>query len=256
MNKRPGTFRGVPIKTARGYSQALAPSLVAQLKTSGVIQTPEPIAYCRPPPKPQPEPPPLPRWRCAAHGELSSGGCICPYGCCPEFVQRIADPPTPRPPSWYADDSEPQPVDRLAPGRLTRDTAPTNHVLSRRHDHRGRFLADETHPSPPHPDEQMTETQIRTELRRLYCHLPTGSKAPLSRLCGYRGPWALHTFRGVAKGRALLPDVCRRRISHVLRQIERGELMMVKTAQLSRTGRPVYDWERRPPRRGSRLRAG
>ena len=254
INKRPGTFRGVPITTMCGYSQALAPKIIAQLRSVGLVQAPEPIAYCRPPPKALP--PPRPRWRCAAHGELTSSDGECPYGCCPEFLRPIAAPPPPHRRPWYEDDLEPPLVERRSPERSARDKVPTGNVLTRRRDRRGRFLVDEIQPSPPRPDEQMTETQVRTNLWRLFSHLPTGSKAPLSRLCGYRGPWALQTFRGVAKGRAMLPETGRRRISRVLRQIERGELVLVKTAQLSHAGRPVYVWERRPPKHGSRARAG
>ena len=129
------------------------------------------------------------------------------------------------------------------------DAASYDQALGRERDRRGRFLPYADDGSPPHPDERMSDPEVRMRLRQLLSHLPRGSKKGFARLC-YRGRSALSTVRGVAYRDGLLPDACRRRISRVLYQIGRRELVLVKTAQCSPTGRPIYVWQPRAGRYG------
>ncbi len=93
-----------------------------------------------------------------------------------------------------------------------------------------------------HPDELLTESEVRAKLRDVLSHLPFGSKKPLARLCGYRGRWSLHTLKGVAKDRAMLPEACRIRLSRTLNQFLRGEWILVKTGMRTANGCPSHEW--------------
>jgi hypothetical protein len=105
------------------------------------------------------------------------------------------------------------------------------------------FLPGSRHPRVLHPDERLTEAQCRAGVRKLWHSAPKDTKSQLARLCGYSGRWALHTLRGIVKGRAALPDACRRRISRVLSTIERGHLELAKTLQSQADGKPVCRWK-------------
>jgi hypothetical protein len=95
-----------------------------------------------------------------------------------------------------------------------------------------------------HPDERMTEAEVRAGLGEVLSHLPFGSKKPFARLCGYRGKWGLHALRGVAKGRALLPEACRKRLSRILNEVLRGEWVLIETGMLTTAGKPSHAWRR------------
>lgn len=112
-------------------------------------------------------------------------------------------------------------------------------------DARGRILSSS--PQIPGPDERMPEQEVRDRLRALYGQSPRGSLGPLARLFGYRSN-PRQSLRTVAKGTGVLPEAMRRRISRVLLQIERGEVVCRETE--GRKGNyPVYVWEvREKPR--------
>lgn len=109
-------------------------------------------------------------------------------------------------------------------------------------DARGRILRSS--PVVETADEKLSEAQVRERLKRLYAQSPHGSLAGLGRVCGYRSAYARQTLRQVAKGTGKLMEANRRRISRVLNQIERGELVCTDTGK-RRSGYPVYIWEHR-----------
>lgn len=116
-------------------------------------------------------------------------------------------------------------------------------------DARGRLL-----PGPPRAeaaeDERLTADEVRERMRALIAQSPRGSLGGLARACGYRSsPRA--SLRTAVSGRGRLLETSRRRISRVLQQIERGELVCVEVVGKRRGAYPVYVWEHRErPRRG------
>jgi hypothetical protein len=130
----------------------------------------------------------------------------------------------------------PEPEVKLSTGRS---------LLERPRDRWGRFVKDpERTVQDEHPDEAMTEAEVRALLRRVLSHLPKGSKKPFARLCGYRGRWALHSLRGVGKGRTMLPEAARRRLSRTLTEVFRGEWVLIETDQMATAGRCSHAWRR------------
>ncbi len=154
--------------------------------------------------------------RCPAHGIVLVPAQGCRSGCAKAFLQPV-----------YSDDA-----DVPSPGSLAMQRIP---ALDR-----ARNAA-----AQGHPDERLTEAEVRAHLREVLSRLPQGSKKPFARLCGYRAKWALHTLRGVAKGRAMLPDASRIRLSRLLNELFRGEWLLIETGMLTTAGRPSHAWRRR-----------
>ena len=131
------------------------------------------------------------------------------------------------------------------------ETASRDDIPLRR-DHRGRFLkrldAAQTTRLPMNDDE------IRAAAKRILSHCPAGTKKPLALACGFKGEWALHTLRGIAKGRGKLVDATRHRLCDVLGRILRGELIPVTTGQNTDAGYPSHAWERAGTNRALRNR--
>jgi hypothetical protein len=148
--------------------------------------------------------------RCMGHGIVPAQGC--PHGCSKSFLRPI-----------HADEAD------ASPGYLLLEN-----------------IAAVEHPTEIavtlHPDERMTEAEVRAALRDVLSHIPFGSKKPLARLCGYRGRWSLHTLKGVAKDRAMLPEACRIRLSRTLNQFLRGEWILVKTGMRTADSCPSHEW--------------
>jgi hypothetical protein len=232
-----GSPRAIPVTATSGHGSALSPRVVGLYREGGM------------PPPPQLLPDRKPEVRgtrreyvCDLHGNIPGDRCL--SGCHRAFVHPIEVPLTAadlrreqRTPSILDLD-----ISRAAP------RPPGGSLALPDRDARGRFVPDlcTVHPDDELEDELMPELLVRSELRKLLSHLPRGTKKPLARACGYRGKWALHTLRGVAKGRGLLPDACRRRISRVLNAIQRGELILVQVGPPNpRPGRPSRDWVRR-----------
>jgi hypothetical protein len=205
INRPIGQYRQVPV-TSPGGSGQLPSWLVERYRADGLLAPlPRPSA-------PPPEPPHVEisaYARCQMHGLLPAARC--PYGCSRRFLEPV-----------YNDDPDLPPVQKrggeyqLVPKAIESEVDVGNPVMS--------------------------DAEIRAKLARILSHCPMGSKKPLARACGYRGKWALHTLRGVAKGRAMLLDAVRVRISPVLRRVMRGELVPVRTGQLHTAGRPSVSW--------------
>lgn len=229
ISRRPGTLRGVPITAGRGHSQALPPRVVAHLRSASLVAPGSPVPDPTRPKTAQSRHA-LHTWRCTAHGIFRSETGQCPSGCSRVFAEPLwdlgAQPARPVPQATRA-------VSLLMPDR----------------DERGRFLSDPhtSRAALPHRDETMSATDVRVQLRRLLSHLPRGAARPLARLCGYRGRWCLHSLRGVAKGGALLPEACRRRISRILSQVLRHDLVLIETGRSREAGCPSHAWCRRTP---------
>jgi len=98
-----------------------------------------------------------------------------------------------------------------------------------RRDQRGRFQKRLDRPETA--TFPMSDDQIRAAARRILSHCPTGTKKPLALACGFKGEWALHTLRGIAKGRAKLVDATRRRLCDTLGRVLSGELVPVTTGR-------------------------
>jgi hypothetical protein len=88
-------------------------------------------------------------------------------------------------------------------------------------------------PKPPRPpparDERMQADEVRASLQRLLAQAPYGGKRPLALALGFRGRWALHSLRSIARGRGYLFEAVRRRLSHRVQQVERGDLILIAT---------------------------
>jgi hypothetical protein len=122
-----------------------------------------------------------------------------------------------------------------------------------RRDAQGRFLKRVDAP-PTATRFPMTDDEIRAAAKRILSHCPTGTKKPLALACGFRGEWALHTLRGIAKGRGKLVDATRRRLCDVLGRVLRGELVPVETGYSTDAGYPSHAWERAETNRALRNR--
>jgi len=207
VNRQIGIARPIPVTTSRG-SQQLSRSVVEGFRKAGLM--PEPHEPATPPRKPSHvEVDALAR--CAAHGIVPAGGC--PSGCSRRFLSAV-----------YADDDDvPQVRNCTGQFQVVPKAAESD-------DGAGELA--------------LPEEEVRATLRRILSHCPAGSKKPLARLCGYRGEWALHSLRGVAKGRAMLPEAVRYRLSPILRQIMQGQLVPTRTGQLHTAGRPSMTWAR------------
>jgi hypothetical protein len=225
LNRTGMTYRPVPVTATRGYSQQLSSALVNQWRRDGFLP-PAPEITAEPPRILPHEIVPNLR-RCRGHGIVQTYRC--PSGCSVSFMDPV-----------YTDDADlpvsAKPFDGVAESGVS---------LRRARDKRGRILPERWRVQPAtHPDELMTETEVREKLRRVLSHLPRGSKKPFARLCGYRGKWALHTLRGVAKGRAMLPEASRMCLSRILNQLFRGEWVLIKTGMLTTAGHPSHAWRR------------
>ena len=228
--KRPvGAMRAIPVTTLPGTG-ALPPSLVERYRAAGLL-----LPISAPETRKLSAPTMRQVWECLGHGLLS--GPRCPSGCSRRFLRCVEVPLTAE---------ELQAARRARPAAVIRaaDGTPIPVGLPVR-DRRGRFLRElgrQGEAEPVHANERMTEAEVRVGLNRLLSHLPRGSKKPLARLCGYTGKWALHSLRGVAKGRAKLPDRCRRRISAALNRIQRGDLVLIALPGVRGNGVATHEW--------------
>jgi hypothetical protein len=168
-------------------------------------------------------------FRCAAHGIIL--GATCPYGCSAGFVQpaNSGDPDIPRhaPPMAMRSPPPPAPPPPAGPPKMERSD-------------RGTFL-----PLPPKPetdDESMTDDEVRSTLKRILSHLPRGAKRPFAKLCGFGGKWYLHSMKSIAKGEGMLVDARRRKCSRTIRQVMRGEWVLVRTGCTQRDHKPFMEW--------------
>lgn len=95
----------------------------------------------------------------------------------------------------------------------------------------------------------MLAEEVRERMRALIGQSPRGSLGGLARECGWRSsPRA--SMRAAVSGRGRLLEVQRRKMSRVIQQIERGELVCVEVVGKRRGAYPVYVWERRERPRG------
>jgi hypothetical protein len=206
------TYRDVPHTFTPGFSPAISRHLTERLRASATAGLPEASVVDAPRLKVIPG-----EWICGGHGRFTAlAGAEttrCPWGCSSRFVRPVVVP-----------------ANAQQPGR----------------DGQGRYAARPVAAQATGTDDEtMSDTEVRAVLRRVLSHCPKGSKKPLARLCGYRGKWALHTAKGVAQGRAMLPDACRRRVSRVLRLVIDGEVVLVRTGQLPTAGGSPYAWVRK-----------
>jgi hypothetical protein len=229
INRSGATYRPIPVTATLGYSQQFPPALAARLREINSQPPTQKLAFGRY----REIIPGLAR--CAGHGIVPAGGC--PVGCSKSLLTPI-----------YSDDPNLSAIAKAHPEfflePVSDDATENQGSLGRDRDERGRFNRDplRVQSIENYPDEQMPEAEVRSRLRRVLSHLPKGSKRPFARLCGYRGKWALHTLRGVAKGRAMLPEASRRRLSRKLNQLFRGEWILVKTGMRTTAGRPSHAW--------------
>jgi len=77
----------------------------------------------------------------------------------------------------------------------------------------------------------MAPDAVRTALRQILAEMPYGGKRPLAKALGFRGRWALHSLRSIARGRGYLFEGMRRRLSRGVQQLQRGDLILVPTGQ-------------------------
>src|ERR1700683_2000539 len=79
------------------------------------------------------------------------------------------------------------------------------------------------------PDESLPPDEVRAGILRLLAEMPHGARRPTALALGFKGKWALHSARSIAKGRGHLYEAVRRRLSRRLHQFERGEFVLVPT---------------------------
>ena len=211
--------RVVPIRRVAMYSQALSPELADRMRRLQPKQTDPSLSL-------EPDFNPHGQWRCRHHGDFENftirGVPKCPHGCGADNLRLVP--------------SEAQEIDEVA-------------LVGR--DAKGRFLPrPELANQPPCP---MTDDQIRAAAKRILSHCPAGTKRPLALACGFKGEWALHTLRGIAKGRGKLVDATRRRLAHTLGMVLAGELVPVSTGQSTDAGCPSHAWEPKNSPRAKRL---
>lgn len=245
-----------------GY-QPLPPEVAARLRIAAPDPMPGTLAGPLPGSAKQPQSGRPYSYRCAAHRAFESTEPICPACGHGHFVKPIV--PVAAPVRRRLTEAEQQLLEEEAAASMRaltweRDaqrkaslrtgshiiaTASCRGTLDKPRDALGRFAPPNLERSAPHPDEQMTDAQVRATVRRALSHCPRGARSPLARLLGWQGRWALNTARAVSKGIAMLPDATRRRVSRRLHELLRGEWTLIETGNSTRTGRPSHEFVRR-----------
>ena len=139
------------------------------------------------------------------------------------------------------------PVEHVRPPDREQWVEPDLSGIDLGRDARGQFTA--TDRPEPEGDEQMAPEVVRGELLKLMTQSAKGSLGALAHLCGFRHKRGKRcscrqTLWSIARGSGHLMEASRRRISRVLNQIERGEIVCVDTGKRW-AGYPVYVWEQR-----------
>ena len=106
----------------------------------------------------------------------------------------------------------------------------------------------EGHGQPPGRDEMRTREMCVSGLRKLWHQLPRGGRKPLARELRL----AVTTLRSIVKGRGVILEPVRRRISRFLCHYDRGEVSLkrlspdVEPRELWKAQKPSHRWEYAP----------